>query len=236
MSATRNSVRPQRSPFVIRYLLPVIQIAGLLLALIGYLGAWIAHETVALTVTGLELAEFAKFFPQVQGGVVPITRALFYAPFIAILVLMVFFVSRSVGRFGRWIASLGAAALVLVTLLPYSVIESARHALATGSGFVVDPSYTKQLALLIVGVILTLLAPLARRFSPQLQSILLLILALVGIIPATWQFVVLRPLVITLYDSSLGWGWGLIVCLLGFGSLLLSGVPGISGKQSMHES
>ena len=229
MSTIRNSVRPQRSPFV-------IQIAGLLLALIGYLGAWIPHETVALTVTGLELAEFAKYFPQVQGGVVPITRALFYVPFIAILALMVFFVSRFAGRFGRWITSLCATALVLVTLLPYSVIEYARHALATGSDSIVDPAYTKQLALLIVGAILTLLAPLARRFSPRIQSILVVLLALSGIIPATWQFAVLRPLVITLYDSPLGWGWGLIVCLLGFGLLLLSGVPGIGSKQSIHES
>ena len=229
MSAIRNSVRPQRSPFA-------IQIAGLLLALVGYTSPWIPHETVALTVTGLELAEFAKFFPQVQGGVVPITRALFYVPFVAILALMAFFVSRSAGRFGRWITSLCAAALVLVTLLPYSVIESARHALAIGSAFVVDPPYKKQLVLLIVGAILTLLAPLARRFPPQVQSILLVFLALVGIIPATWQFVVLRSLAITLYDSPLGWGWGLSVCLLGFGLLLLSGVSSIGSKQSIHES
>ena len=228
MSTIRNSVRPQRSPFV-------IQTTGLLLALVGYLGPWIPHETVALTVTGLELAEFAKYFPQVQGGVVPITRALFYVPFVVMLALMVFFVSRSAGRFWRWIVSLCAAALVLVTLLPYSVVESARYALATGSGFVVDLAYKKQLALLIVGAALTLLAPLARRFSRQIQSILLVFLALVGVIPATWQFAVLWPLVITLYNSPLGWGWGLIVCLLGFGLLLLSGVLGIGSKQSTHE-
>ena len=229
MPAIRNSVRPQRLPFA-------MQIAGLLLALVGYLGAWIPHETAALTVTGLELAEFAKFFPQVQGGVVPVTRALFYVPFIAVLTLTVFFVSRSGGRFERWTASLCAAALVLVTLLPYSVIESARHALSSGSGFAIDLAYKKQLALLAVGVMLTLLVPLARRFSRQVQSILIVLLALTGIIPATWQFVVLRPLVITLYNSPLGWGWGLIVCLVGFGLLLLSGVPGIGSKQSAHES
>ena len=40
-----------------------------MLAIVGYLGPWVPHKTAALTVTGLELAEFAKFFPQVQAAV-----------------------------------------------------------------------------------------------------------------------------------------------------------------------
>jgi hypothetical protein len=196
---------------------------GLALVVVSYLGPWIPHKTAALTVTGLELAEFAKFFPQVQGDTVAINRVLFYLPLVAASVLLALFVSRSTIRFVRWTVILAASAL-LAALLPYPVIEGVRHALATRSAFVVDPQYVSHLALIVVGLALTLLAPLARRLPQRVQSILVVILALIGAVPAVWQFVILRPLAAALYDQPLGLGWGLIVYVLGSALIVLSGI------------
>ena len=66
-----------------------VRFLGLVLILVGYFGPWVPHRTAALAVTGLELAEFAKFFPQVQGGVVSITRELFYLPLVVAFILSI---------------------------------------------------------------------------------------------------------------------------------------------------
>jgi len=209
---------------------------GLTLVVVGYLGPWAPHKTAALTVTGLELAEFAKFFPQVQGGTVPVNRVLFYLPFVAASILLVLFTSRSTVRPVRWIVPPVVAALLLVALLPYPIVDGVRHALTTCSAFVVDPQYTGHLALIIVGIILTLLTPLTGRLPPRARSVLVALLALVGAIPALWQFVLLRPLVVALYDIPIGLGWGLIACVAGFGLLLLSStLSTVSPEQSAHE-
>jgi len=212
----------RHSPFAIRHSPFAIRLVGLVLVAVGYFGPWVPHKTAALTVTGFELAEFAKFFPQVQGGVVPVTRVLFYFPLVVASILLNLFVGRSTVCFVRWVVALCTAGLLLVALLPFSVVESARHSLATGVAFAVDPPYARQLALVVVGIALTLLAPLAGRLPRRVQSVLIILLALVGAVPALRQFAILRPLVAALYDEPLGLGWGLIACGVGFGLLLLS--------------
>ena len=214
---------------------------GLALVLVGHFGPWVAHKTAALTVTGFELAEFAKFFPQVQGGTVPMRRELFYLPFVTALVLLALadcsnpMAGRSAARRARSrnsflsqsvIVPLCAAALLLIALLPYSIVDAARQALTTPVSFVLDPQYTGQLVLVIVGVVLTLLAPLARRLPRRAWGVLVALLALAGAVPPLYQFARFRPLVVALYDSPRppGLGWGLIVCVGGFVLLLACGV------------
>lgn len=194
---------------------------GLMLAIVGYLGPWVPHRTAALTVTGLELAEFAKFFPQVQGGVVSITRELFYLPLITALILLGLCAGRSTVRWVRLAVPLLLAGLLLVALLPYSAVNGLRQALATRSNVVLDPQYAGQLRLVVAGVVLILLAPLARRLPVWLQGMLDALLALGGVVPAVWQFACLRPLVMDLYARPLGLGWGLIACAAGFAVLLV---------------
>lgn len=197
---------------------------GLVLVITGYFGPWVPHETAALTVTGFELAEFAKFFPQVQGGTVSLSRELFYLPLIAALILLILIAGGSAGRLARWILPSVAVVLLLVALLPYPIVDSVRQALATRSPVVLDPQYTGQLGLVLVGVVASLLTPLAQRLSPRDRGVLVALLALAGIVPPLWQFTVLCPLVSALYDAPLGLGWGLVACTAGFSLLLLSGV------------
>lgn len=199
-------------------------VLGLISVVVGYLGPWVPHKTAALTVTGLELAEFAKFFPQVQGGVVSITRELFYLPLITALILLGLCAGRSTLRWVRLVVPLLLAGLLLVALLPYSIVNGLRQALSVRSSIVLDPQYIGQLRLVVAGAALILLAPLARRLPARLQGVLVALLALAGALPALWQFARLRPLVAALYARPLGLGWGLIACAAGFAVLLVWGI------------
>ena len=216
----------------------VMRTLGLILVIVGYFGPWVPHKTAALTVTGWELAEFAKFFPQVQGGTVSIARELFYLPLVMVCIWLALLASRSATRLARWIVPLLFAALLIAALLPYSVVDAARQALATRAPFVLDPQYTGQLILVVAGVALTLLTPLACRFTRRPQDTLIALLALAGAIPPLWQFALLHPLVVALYAVPIGLGWGLIGCAAGFVLLFLSGVlaAAIPDRAVLHPS
>jgi len=201
-----------------------LYVLGLLCAAVGYLGPWVPHKTAALSVTGLELAEFAKFFPQVQGGGIAIARELFYLPLVTACVLAALFAGRSTVRWVRLAVPLLVDGLLVVALLPYSIVNGLRQALAVRSSVVLDPQYVGQLRLVVVGAAFILLAPLARRLPARLQGVLVALLALAGALPALWQFARLRPLVAALYARPLGLGWGLIACAAGFAVLLVWGI------------
>jgi hypothetical protein len=216
----------------------ILRAWGLILVIVGYFGPWVPHKTAALTVTGWELAEFAKFFPQVQGGMVSIARELFYLPLVTVCMLLALLAGRSTARPARWIVSLLFAALLVAVLLPYSVVDAARQALATRAPLVVDPQYAGQLVLVVAGLALTLLIPLAGRLPQRLQDVLIALLALAGAIPPLWQFALLHLLVVALYAVPIGLGWGLIGCAAGFVLLLLSGLLGAASpdRAALHPS
>lgn len=174
---------------------------GIALVVVGYFGPWIPHKAVALTVTGFELAEFTKSMP--------VTNELFLTPLVAAAILLGLSVHGAAGRLPvRLIGTAFAALLALGALPPYEYIR--------------DPQYRPQLILAVGGLLLVLLTPLTRRLSRRAQGILVAILALAGAVLALWQFILLRPLVVTLYNAPIGLGWGLIVCAVGFVLILLS--------------
>ena len=197
---------------------------GLVLGIVGYFGPWVDHATAALTVTGFEMAEFSKFFPQVQGGTLQLTRALFYLPLVTAAILLALAVGRSNVRGARWVVSPIVSVLLVVALLPYSVVDGLLQALAAGVPFVLDPQHARQTVLVAIGVLLVLLAPLVRRIATRAWGVVVALLSLVGAVPALFQFARLRPLVVALYDRPLGLGWGLVACVAGFVLLLAAGI------------
>ena len=221
-----------------------IRLFGLVLVIAGYFGPWVGHKTAALTVTGPELSEFAKLFPQVQGGVVPVIRALFLTPLVAAAILLGLLanqlinrqiskstnrqiskstnqqISKSTNRLPRTLLMLVAALFALAALPPYQ--------------YLLAPEYRGHLVLAAGGLLLVLLTPFAGRLPRRARSVLTALLALAGAVPALWQFVLLHPLVVALYDEPLGLGWGLVVCVVGFALVLISGFLQLatSGQQS----
>jgi hypothetical protein len=181
------------------------------LVIVGFFGPWVAHQTAALTVTGYELSEFAKFFPQVQGGVVPVTRALFVTPLLAALISLAMVVQRLSAR-----PLLRLAATALAVLLGLFVFPPYQSFL--------EPAYRLQLILVAVGLLLVLLTPLTRQLSERVRGMLLLLLALSAGVSAFGQAVRLRPLVAELYGGPVWPGWGFVICAIGFLLLLFAGL------------
>jgi hypothetical protein len=171
---------------------------------VGYFGPWIPHETAALTVPGSELSWFAKSFGQV-------IRELFVLPLIAAAVLLGLTAQRFVAR---PLARLGMVILgFLVILASIPVYDS-----------IASPEYRGQLALMMIGGVLVILTLFAPRLPRRVWGASIVLLALVGIVPALWQFAAFRPQVAVLYDESIGVGWGLIACAIGFVLILVRGI------------
>lgn len=187
---------------------------GSVLVAVGFFGPWVAHRTAALTMTGYELSEFAKFFPQVQQGTVPVRRALFLTPLLAAVISLALVIHRS--NKGSLVRVGATAVTLLLGLAALPPIQA-----------VLEPQYRVQLVLTVAGLLLTLTTPLTRQLSEQARGVLLLVLTLIGAAPALWQAVLIRPLVAQLYETTIWPGWGLIVCIIGFLMLLAAGMRSI---------
>jgi len=180
-----------------------LRFAAAVLILVGFFAPWVAHKTAALTVTGYELSEFAKFFPQVQGGSVPVRRALFVAPLLAAAISLTLTLHRTGARpLVRLSLTVVAALLILAVLPPYQSI--------------LDPAYRLQLVLVAGGILLTALTPLTQQLSERVRGVVFLLVTLAGAIPTLWQLVVFRPLIAGLYGARILPGWGLIASVTGF--------------------
>ncbi len=190
------------------------EFAASVLILIGFFGPWVAHRSAALTVTGYEMSEFAKFFPQVQGGVVSVRRGLFITPFLAALITLALIVHRSSTRsLLRLVGTALAVLLALAVLPPHQAI--------------LEPAYRSQLILVAVGMLLAAATAFTGQFSQRARAVLFLLVAVVGLVPSLWQYVLLRPLIAELYAAPVLLGWGLAVCVTGFLLLALSALRDI---------
>jgi hypothetical protein len=188
-----------------------LQFVASVLIMVGFFGPWVAHRTAALTVTGYELSEFAKFFPQVQGGVVPVERALFVVPLLVASLSLALVIQRlSAPRLLRVLGTAFALSVGLFVLPPYQSF--------------LERGYRLQLILVAVGLSLVLVTPLARQLSERVRGGLFLLLALSAAVSVVWQAVMLRPLVIEVYGAPIWPGWGLVVCAIGLLLLLFVGV------------
>ena len=177
------------------------------MALVGFFGPWIPHRAVALIVTGFELSEFAKFFPEVQARSVAVTRFLFLTPLTAGALIVALWTHAQPRRWGTRLGLTLACALVAMAALPQ--FES-----------LTAPDYRAQVLLALGGSLLVLVTPLTRRWSARVRSSLTAILAAAGLMIPVQQFAILHPLVVALYNRSVGVGWGLAACVLGFGVVI----------------
>lgn len=64
----------------LRWFLPL----GALLTLAGYFGPWINHNAAGLVITGLDLAEYVKFLPEMLAGRLSVWREGYYLPLVAV--------------------------------------------------------------------------------------------------------------------------------------------------------
>ncbi len=183
---------------------------GVVFALIGMWGAWAPHRSAALILSGWDLAETLKFVP---GANVP--RDLFYLPAGCGAIALALLINLPKRRTKQLTSQLVLHLIVVCVALGLmaSILPPYPDTL---TGFR-SAEYRWRFIMGGGGSLLALLALTSDRWPPRWVGAALLGLALLGALPAAWQFAQVRNELTAVYGSPIGWGWGLIVFLLGWG-------------------
>jgi len=187
-----------------RIWLPLI--AAGLVGLAGYFGPWVPHRASGLTVSGLDLAEYVKFIPQVLSGNISIRREIFYLPvFAGSLMASLLASRRALPRWLRVLLGLAAIPLALAMLPPAWSPATLRL-----------PEFRLQTAALLFCLLMPPAVIVTRYLPDRLVLVLLAALAVPTAILPAWGFLQVRPAVAELYRQPLRLGWGFWAELLGF--------------------
>ncbi len=196
---------------------------GWILTGIGYYGAWTAHPTSALSLSGADMAEFVKFLPTVLDGTLSVVRQLFYLPPLAVCVTVAFLIgSRRLALSGYvQVAVLILALPVSLQLLPpawsFASLRSPEFMLQT-------------LALLGCWILLALFWLLGRL--PLLWSgLIATAVSLLSLALCAWQMALVKPAIDAVYGTAPGIGWGFWLCVVGLVLLSLAGLTLAASKR-----
>lgn len=202
-------------------------LVGLVLAAVGYLGPWVAHPTAGLTLTGPDLGEFVKFLP---GGAPP-GRQLFYAPAVAVALLVALYAQRY-----PWVVR--APLLLVGLLMSLQLLPPAWNLAVLRS----SELRAQTLALAACWILLAAHAWLG-RVPRRWSGVGATLASLAAGILITWQYLRLRPAVGAVYSASAAYlpvGWGVVLCLTGLvaaaGAGLVRGPNWRRGTTSRRES
>jgi hypothetical protein len=208
-TAAGLAARPVRQPVALaRSLLPL----GWILAAVGYFGPWIAHQTAALTITGVDMAEFVKFLPEALEGSLPLLRQLFYLPPVAVIVGVAFLAGSSELRYPLTLQALflGLSVPLSLQLLPP----------AWSPGMLLGAEFRLQTAVLVLCWLLLAAFWLLARLPLSLRSALAATLGLVATALPSWQLFTVKPAIDGVYGQAVGIGWGLLTCLSGLSLMI----------------
>jgi hypothetical protein len=184
-----------------------------MLAAIGCFGPWIAHETAALTLTGVDMGEFVKFLP--IGESVSLVRQLFYLPPLAVTVTIALLVGSYRLRL-PWLLRL----LLLLLAVPVS-LQLLPPAWSPSS--LLTAEFRLQTVALAGCWLLLASFWLLGRLPPRLSGAVSAALALAAVILPTWQFLAIKPAIDSLYGSPPAMGWGFFACLTGLVAVAAAG-------------
>lgn len=170
---------------------------GITAVVLGYFLVWMPHQSVALSLIGLDISEWLKFLPQMQSGQLP-NRNLFYLPPItAGLMLALLTAGWSNGRWQTWGAR---ATAVVISLLAFPSLDAIRF----------EPASEWQLRLVMIGVVVVVAGATAVLGRwPRLVRLLLFIVALAGAVLPLYAYLAVRPVVAALLGEPIGIGLGL---------------------------
>ena len=198
-----RSARSRGRFSLVRFLLPV----GWALAAVGYFGPWLAHPTAALTLSGVDLAEFVKFLPEVVGGSLALTRQLFYLPPFAVVVGIALLVGSRHLRYPwllRLLFLLGAIPVSLQLLPP-----------AWSPTSLLTAGFRLQTVALLFSWLLLACWWLWGRLPVLLTGSLSAALSFLAVAMPAWQLMTVKPSIDQVYGNPPSIGWGFLVCLLG---------------------
>ncbi|PKO22468.1 MAG: hypothetical protein CVU38_09230 [Chloroflexi bacterium HGW-Chloroflexi-1] len=188
-------------------------LAGLI-GIAGYFGPWAPHRAAGLVITGLDLAEYVKFLPQVASGEIAVRREIFYFPLLAASLSASLLANRRELRpWIRFALALAAISLALAMLPPAWNPTTLRL-----------PEYRLQISAIAV-CLAALPVSLITRYLPNgVILALVALLALAATILPAQDFLRVRPAILDLYRSSLPLGWGFWTCIGGNLLLMLTAI------------
>ena len=176
---------------------------------LGVLGVWICHKTSALSLSGLDLGELAKFLPGLQDGSLHLHRQFFYLPAITLSAGIALLIGSPRLRFPAWTRWL---ALVLGALVSLQVLPPAWSPQSLRS---------TELRAQVIGLfacwLLLACFWLLARLPLVLSGSLTGLLALLSSALSTWQTWVIMREVSALYGSAPSLGWGFWSAQIGLG-------------------
>ena len=199
---------------------------GVTLAILGFYGPWVttSRNVAALTYNALDLAEFSKFIARARLDI--ITREVFLIPIVAAALALALWASQlkpnHPSRVLRYTLTFAAAVFALIPLPPYlpgmsplSFLSLVAYRSAEDRG-----SFWLSIAGLL-GVVL--IFAWGRRIAGRWRSIAFIALALIGAVPAAWEFFARAlPAISTVYGSPASPAWGFFAAMIGF-ALVMAG-------------
>jgi hypothetical protein len=201
-----------------------LTLVGVALAILGFYGPWVttSRNIAALTYNALDLAEFSKFIVRARLGT--ITREMFLIPLVAAALALALWASQPnhPSRVLRYTLTFAAAVFTLILLPPYlpgmsplSFLSLVAYRSAEDRG-----AFWLSVAGLL-GVALIFVC--GRRITGRWSSIAFVALALMGAVPAAWEFFTrVLPAISTVYGSPALPAWGFFTAMLGF-ALVMAG-------------
>jgi hypothetical protein len=191
---------------------------GLALALLAYFLVWLSQPVAGLTFIGVEMGEWVKFLPGVRAGAGLPSRSFFYAPPVGMgLIIVLWSVSRSNRDWRTWaLRGLG----VLVAMLALPSLEAVLEEPAD--------QWVLRLALVVVVGVAALgtavLSTNRSRTMAKVQVSVTGLLALAGGVLPAWAMVTVTPEAESIFGTSVRYGPGFWLNILGHGLILLSAI------------
>lgn len=185
----------------------VLLLLGWTLAALGYYGAWLSHETAALTLSGVDMGEFVKFLPGVLDGSLKLVRQFLYLPPFAVVVSVALLVGSPRLHY-PWPLQL----LVLVLAVPVS-LQLLPPAWSAAS--LVSTEFRAQTISLGISWLLLAGFWLWRRLPAWLSGAISMVVCSGAAALSAWQFLLAKPDIDDVYGTPPPVGWGFYVCILG---------------------
>jgi hypothetical protein len=201
---------------------------GIVLAILGFYGPWVtnSHNVAALTYNALDLTEFSKFIVRAHGSTV--AREVFLVPVVAAALALALWASHPnrPSRVLRYTLTFAAAVFTLVPLPPYlpgmSPLSFLSLVAYRSDGAENHGSFWLSVASLL-GVVLIFVW--GRRIAARWRCITFVAFALIGAVPAAWEFFTRAlPAISTAYGSPAPPAWGFCLTMLGFALVMASAV------------
>jgi len=192
-----------------------LTLAGVAMAILGWCAPWVTstRQLVALTYNALDLTEFCKFIS--RAGIATITREWFLVPLIAAALALALWASQPAHLSAEWRYALVCLAVIfsLVPAPPYPYVLKAYASVEDRGPFWLSVAG-------LIGVVLIFVV--GRCINGRWRSVMFIALALIGALPAAWEFLSrVLPAISTVYASPAMPAWGFFVTVMGFAVIIV---------------